>query len=148
MEKILVAVDGSDHAARAVDVAAELAAKYGAQLIVLHVMTGGAYEVPSGMQEYGEIERMYQTERDILAGAAETIVSEAATRVTSAGLAKPDTMIVVGRAASSIVDTAESLGTELIVVGSRGLGGGAGVFDGSVSNRVNQLARCSVLTVR
>ena len=37
MKKILVATDGSDHAGRAVDLAADLASKYDADLIILHV---------------------------------------------------------------------------------------------------------------
>ena len=39
MERILVALDGSDHSNKAVDLAADLAEKYGARLVLLHVLS-------------------------------------------------------------------------------------------------------------
>jgi len=38
IKTILVATDGSDHAGKAVDLAADIAAKYGARLVLLHVL--------------------------------------------------------------------------------------------------------------
>lgn len=53
-----------------------------------------------------------------------------------------------GSPAEEITDAAKELGADLIVVGSRGLGGVQSAFLGSVSDRVLHLAHCPVLVVR
>jgi nucleotide-binding universal stress UspA family protein len=39
MQRILVALDGSEHSDKALDLASDIAAKYGAELVLLHVMS-------------------------------------------------------------------------------------------------------------
>ena len=41
MQRILVALDGSEHSDKALDLASDIAAKYGAELVLLHVMSDG-----------------------------------------------------------------------------------------------------------
>ncbi len=53
-----------------------------------------------------------------------------------------------GRAATVLLDTARRLGAELLVVGSRGLGGFSGLLLGSVSEAVSRHAPCPVAVVR
>ena len=53
-----------------------------------------------------------------------------------------------GRAADKIVETANDGGFDLIVIGSRGLGGIKEFFLGSVSDRVADEAKCPVLIVK
>ena len=53
-----------------------------------------------------------------------------------------------GRAADKIIETANEGNFDLIVVGSRGLGGIKEIFLGSVSDRVADEARCPVLIVK
>ena len=53
-----------------------------------------------------------------------------------------------GRAADKIVETANNGGFDLIVIGSRGLGGIKEFFLGSVSDRVADEAKCPVLIVK
>ena len=53
-KKFLVAVDGSDHGWKALDLATDLAAVSDAELIILHVVS---YEpMPEGLQQYAKIE--------------------------------------------------------------------------------------------
>jgi nucleotide-binding universal stress UspA family protein len=54
-------------------------------------------------------------------------------------------VIVTGEARREILDAARELGADLIVVGSRGLGGFRGHVLGSVSRGVAKSAPCSVL---
>jgi nucleotide-binding universal stress UspA family protein len=54
----------------------------------------------------------------------------------------------MGRADVEIVELAEELGADIIVVGSRGLGGFRRVLIGSVSDSVVRHAPCPVLIVR
>jgi hypothetical protein len=39
MQRILVALDGSEHSDKALDLASDIAGKYGAELVLLHVMS-------------------------------------------------------------------------------------------------------------
>ena len=55
-ENILVATDGSDHGTKAVNTAADLANKYGAKLIIGHVLLHG--EPPSAFRRMTEIEHL------------------------------------------------------------------------------------------
>src|SRR5690348_8989059 len=59
-----------------------------------------------------------------------------------------ETMIRVGSPADEIVHTAETIGANLIVLGSRGWGEMRSVLLGSVSERVLHHAHCPVLIVR
>lgn len=59
-----------------------------------------------------------------------------------------ETLIRVGDAATSILETAQAVAAELIVMATHGRKGMARVFLGSVAERVVREARCPVLTVR
>ena len=51
-KRIMAAIDGSPHANRAIDHAADLASKYGAELILLHVMASpGSAHVPPELHD-------------------------------------------------------------------------------------------------
>jgi universal stress protein family protein len=66
-KKIVVPVDGSAHANRAVDCATDLANKYGAELILLHVMAStGPACIPAELYEYARIEHIDAIEADIM----------------------------------------------------------------------------------
>ena len=53
-----------------------------------------------------------------------------------------------GRADEEVVDLAEEVGADLIVMGSRGLGGMSRALVGSVSDSVVRHAHCPVMVVR
>ena len=58
--KILVPVDGSAHANRAVDCATDLANKYRAKIILLHVIApSGPARIPTELFEYARIEHWF-----------------------------------------------------------------------------------------
>ena len=61
---------------------------------------------------------------------------------------KVSTKILEGRPADKIVETAKDDKTDLIVMGSRGIGGIREFFLGSVSDRVADEATCPVLIVK
>jgi nucleotide-binding universal stress UspA family protein len=58
------------------------------------------------------------------------------------------TKLVEGRPADKIVETAKNGNFDLVVVGSRGLGGIKEFFLGSVSDRVADEAPCPVLIIK
>jgi nucleotide-binding universal stress UspA family protein len=145
--RIVLASDGSEEAARAARTAIELSNNLGAELHVVYVghMPNVFYESPgawaldrelaSRMEERAEEESLTRLEVQVQK------VSEAGGKVTQAH-AK------VGRPDVEIVRLAEELDADLIVVGSRGLGGIRRALMGSVSESVLHHAHCPVLVVR
>ena len=128
----LVAVDGSDHALRAVAEAARLAGQIkGCTLNLVNVQHWLSRE------------------------AAETELASRgwkATEKARALLAATSTPwqlhVVMGEAADAIVALSTRLGCQTIVVGSRGLGATENLLVGSVAYKVIHLSPVSVLVVR
>jgi len=149
IERILVATDGSDHAAKAVEFAADLAVKYGAHLIVLHAVSDwGSGRVPDELAAYEKAEHMHVTERDIRVGIANEILHRAEAAARAEGADDLDVMLVDGRASKAILETAKARNVDLIVLGSRGLGDAQSLLMGGVSHKVSHLAPCTCITVK
>lgn len=149
LKTILVPVDGSDSSNRALDLACDLAVKYGAELKVLHVMEEiGSSRIPPDLERYVEMEHVDVSERSMLEGVAKQIVSRAATRAREAKVAKVSEEIRLGNPGRVIVDYARQTGTDLVVMGRRGLGLVSELFLGSVSHSVSQHCDCHCLTVK
>jgi nucleotide-binding universal stress UspA family protein len=125
IETILLATDTSPASGAAEDHAIELAARLGARLLVVSVVTG----TPSI--------------RDARQLAIEKIVQ----RARSIG-ADAQGITWDGPAGESIVDVAEAEAADLIVVGTHDRGAVGRLFLGSVSDHVVRHARCPVMVVR
>ena len=135
-EKILLAVDGSDHARKAVPVAIDIAKKSSGEVLVFHVREhlvarGGSYELEEAEAA------------SALAGGIEAEIKAAGVQ-TSCRLERA----LAGHVAQAILDAAESGGADLIVMGSRGLSDLRGLLLGSVAHKVIQLADRPVLVAR
>lgn len=149
VETILVPVDGSEHANKAIGISSDLAKKYGARLIALHVMPEPASEgVPVRLRAYERLEHIRVTERDRLQAQSEEILSDAKLQATEIGAPNVETLHRSGDAAAIILEVAEDQGADLIVMGSRGMGNVKGLLLGSVSHKVGQLSECSCITVK
>jgi nucleotide-binding universal stress UspA family protein len=141
---IVVGTDGSETAGKAVDAAVELARVCGATLELV-----SAYEpVPAARlrdearQMPADLQWMVNPREDVDA----TLV-EAAGRAAAAGVtANPHAR--EGDAADAILDVAEELGADLIVVGNKGMTGAKRFLLGSVPNKVSHHAPCAVLIIR
>jgi nucleotide-binding universal stress UspA family protein len=145
---ILVAVDGSEHSDRAVDYAASLASNYDAELIVLHVVpTLGSARVPPELSELAHAEHVELTEVDVLKGAADQILQTAEARARGQGAKRIRTSMGIGQIAQTIVWHAKEEGTDLLVMGRRGLGSVRGLMLGSTTQKVMHLSECACLTV-
>jgi nucleotide-binding universal stress UspA family protein len=135
-DRILIAVDGSPYSEPAVSSAVEIATKFNSQAFVLHVREhdrGRAGAFPM------------ETPQDALELVTDTVKTLRAAGITASGDVHG---AVAGYAAKDIVDTAKTQGVDLIVMGSRGLSDIAGLFVGSVTHKVLQLAHVPVLVVR
>ena len=141
MEKILIATDGSPSALQAVELGLELAAEQEAQPVFVHVAPGtevlpvtgfamGPVSVPHEVTDY-DMEPLEQA------------VQLAEEQGLSAG-----SRLLVGDAAKKIVEYADQIDADLIVVGSRGHGAISGALLGSVSRGILHAAKRPVLIVR
>jgi nucleotide-binding universal stress UspA family protein len=135
--KILLATDGSEDAALATKAAIDLSNQSGAELHIVHV---GRSSFRLSPKEYRAAAR---EKIDELAKAVE----EAGGDVTETHLSIDDSQ-TPGNEAEHITGVAEELGADLIVIGSRGLGGMKRLLMGSVSESVVKHAHCPVLVMR
>ncbi len=142
-QSILVGTDGSDAAGEAVAHAVRMASALGARLQIV-----SAYEpVP---ERRLRIERV-QVPSDVQVNMREEVLAllETARRdAEAAGVSRIETFARVGDAADAILDVAEEQGSDLIVVGNKGMTGATRFLLGSVPNKVSHHAPCSVLIVR
>jgi len=138
---ILVAVDGSTHATKNVEIAADVAQRYGAKLVILHVVAR-LFEgrVRDELANFASMEHTEQTEYEMLQELGREIVQSAALSAHQKGITSVETVVEVGDPASVIVSMTRARSADLIVLGRRGLGTLAGLLLGSVSHKVIQLA--------
>jgi nucleotide-binding universal stress UspA family protein len=134
--KVLLATDGSEDAAVATRAATDLSNQSGAELHVIYV---GRSSITLSPHEYEAEARARIDELAKMVEDAGGTVAGTHLRVDSQGS---------GTEAQHITGVAEELGADLIVVGSRGLGGMKRALMGSVSESVVRHAHCPVLVVR
>lgn len=136
LKRLLVPVDFSSAADRALDMAIDVAKKFDADLIVAHV-----YTLPTAL--YGGT-LLWPTEdyRRAAADELEKVVSDARARYPKVG-----SMLVEGAPHEKILEIAKARGVDLIVMGTQGRRGLAHALLGSVTERVLRSAPVPVLTV-
>ena len=137
--RILVGVDGSGPAHRALLSAIDLAARFGSELDIVTVqpVRAGAVErfvrtaVPASREEQG----------------LRTLLSEAEGRARAAGVVRVGTSLLAGDPAEELLGFARRRATDVIVVGGRGLSFGTRPSLGSTSRRLVHESSCPVLVV-
>jgi nucleotide-binding universal stress UspA family protein len=137
MERIVVGFDGSEHARKALQRAAEIA--NGATVAVVSAANVTPYlrDPAGGVGPVDPADAEARTKA--LAEAREFLEGKGVNGVYVEGH---------GRPADVIVEEAEESGADLIVVGTRGHGATRQLFMGSVSTNVVHHAPCDVLVVR
>jgi len=144
---ILAATDGSDHAERAVEVAAAIADIYDAKLILVHVLPDVVNErLPEYLEKLVEFERLDVGEA--LNSIGQSALDRAQQQARKLGVKDVETALTTGSPAKEILEIAERLNVDFIVMGSRGRGDLEGLLMGSVSHKVSQLAKQTCITVK
>ena len=136
--KILVPVDFGDASARAVSVAAALAARTGGRLHLLHVES---LDVPAYFTE--DQVRALERERQVARARAREFLRDFGARH---GASQFTSHIDEGLPSSSIVD--EAAAADLVVMGTHGRRGPARWWMGSVAERVIRQSAAPILVVR
>lgn len=171
---ILVATDDSANSCRAVEFAGDIASKYEARLILLHVI--------HPLQINKEFKRMLEVEKLTAASPrlrqiasrfpetvaenlvslnegvnasyrylqvlAEQVLEHASSLVRKHGREEVETRVEDGDPAHEILQCAKRENADLILLGSRGPGDLKELLMGSVSYKVSQYAKCSCVIVK
>jgi nucleotide-binding universal stress UspA family protein len=148
MKRILVGVDGSATSLKAVELAADLAKKCGAQLTLLTVVPRSPPAVDPTFEEYARIEHIQDPPEEFVVAAAEKVLDRARKAAGAKGATPIEAGPAFGDPAREIIAEAEDRNADLIVVGSRGHGRLAGLLLGSVAQKLVSHAPCPVLVVR
>jgi nucleotide-binding universal stress UspA family protein len=175
MERIMVALDGSEHSEKALDLASDIAARCGAELVLLHAVSDKPLtdaerhmveveylnEIGTGLDGFAveppgdpsvRAQRILQHYADVARRFREVLgqrlMSQARARARDKGVRSVQNVLENGDPASTILRLAKGLHVDMIVLGSRGLGDAQGLLMGSVSHNVAHLAECTCVSVK
>lgn len=175
MERLLVALDGSAHSDKALELAADLAEAYGAELLLTHVMSSAPLSLAEremAAAEYADELANWTTSRtttgtvepegsghellmhynDLTHHFRETmgnhLLALANTKLSGRNISSVQVLLADGDPAETITGLAKDRNADAIVIGSRGLSDIKGLFLGSVSHKVSHLAECTCITVK
>jgi nucleotide-binding universal stress UspA family protein len=135
-EHILIAVDGSSRSEKTIAMATDLAKRYGSAVTILHVREYERYE--GSDVDMGPPISAEQLVDDVLA----------TFRVAGVEAQGEVRRVSSGDTPEQIVEVAEKVTADLIVMGSRGMSEWKSLLLGGVAAKVVALATCPVLLVR
>lgn len=141
---ILVPVDGSEGAWRALENAMNIGEKFGSKLVVVNIIQPYNNAALLAMPlEHGE----NAVGNDEFEKIGDKVLAMAMEKMAGYPYEK-DVCMEIGHPSERIIAIAKKLKADLIVIGSRGLSGIAEFFLGSVSSKVSQYADSPVLIVK
>ncbi len=140
VKKILIPTDGSDYSMRAAQYGISAAKLLGAETTIIYVIDTVVLDQISRITARDTVENELKQD-------GERYVKYIAGLAERAGV-KATRLVVTGRPFEQIVQTAKSLGANLIVMGTYGRKGAERILIGSVAERVIEYASCPVLVVR
>jgi nucleotide-binding universal stress UspA family protein len=149
--KLLVCTDGSPDSAKALEKAVEIAGGCRADEVTVISVIANKYSFPEtttdrlpltsdDIKHFENILELERNEKNIMLAEAAKLFDEIKVNV--------NILIESGHPAETIARVAAEGNYDMIIIGSRGLGGLKKFFLGSVSNAVLQEASCSVLVVK
>lgn len=172
IKKVLIATDGSEHATKAIEFGSDIAARYDAEVVLVHVLL--RHELPDDVKRIVAVEHL--TVREPLPSAAvpavdlaniinirggaptipdealsaigERVLEHAENTARDRGVEKIVKRIEDGKPVDRILAVAKEEGVDLIVSGARGLSDLQALLVGSVSHKLSHLAPVTCLTVR
>jgi nucleotide-binding universal stress UspA family protein len=172
LKKILIATDGSEAANKAIILGSDIASKYGAEVVLVHVLL--RRELSENLRHMAEIEHLY-TETDpsgstptkgrfpagialsdlnsahrerVLRALGEEVLQRAANLARTHGAKKITTRLEDGDPVNRILEIAGIEKVNLIVSGARGLSDLKGLLVGSVSHQLSHLSPVTCITVK
>lgn len=141
MDRILVPVDGSENSIKAVEKAMEIGSLKKSHITILTVVNSQRDNPYILEQDYSTDTSQRNTENG-------KRVLKSALEMCESYDGEVDTLLRNGDIAEVVIDTAEELDIDLIVMGRRGMSISARSLLGSVSNKVLNYSNRSVLVVK
>jgi nucleotide-binding universal stress UspA family protein len=139
MRSIVVGTDGSSDAELAVERAAEIAKPAGATVHLVTVVGRETFHEPiASSARMGEVD---------MGGIAESVLARGARKLEDAGV-PVETHTREGDPARGLIEVADELDADLIVVGARGKAGLERFLLGSVSHKLSHYSGRTVMVVR
>ena len=139
--RVVVGIDGSPASARALSWGAEEARQHGAEIYVVM-----AYSIPSPPVAIGMVQPPWRDEHEWRQDAEAAVQQTLRETLGEHEGLRVSTEVVEGSPAKALIDASSR--ADLVVVGTRGHGGFAGMLLGSVSQHVTAHAACAVTVVR
>ena len=169
IKTMLVPIDGSVHASRALELAVDMADRYDAKLILLNVIGPGP--VPDQLRRMAEVEHLVENktantavphskaptlgvrdnqfqEIQVLESISRILLGHAKQSAAEKGINKIVEVSDHGDPAECILRAADKNDVDMILMGGRGLGALKGLVLGSVSSKVQQLAEAVTVVVK
>ena len=172
--KILCPTDGSDHAYKALDLAIDMAKKYEAALVIMHVPHRSEnidalqrFAETEGLAEHvnTEINRLRSMDYRVAVATGSAfqdsgvsprllievgrhIIDGAKGHAEQRGLENVDARLEAGDPADRILECIDKEKIDCVIMGSRGLNNLKGLFLGSVSHKVANRAPCTCIAVK
>ncbi|BDI32119.1 universal stress protein [Capsulimonas corticalis] len=140
-QNILLASDGSDCAVKSAEAAVAIAKQFESRLTIVNVYQPPVYTDPYGGSIICDSEQKYIVD---FQNEAIRAAGQIAEKYGAPYCGRKE----IGNTAAVIVDAAEQEHCDLIVLGSRGLGGVQSFLLGSISRRIAHYAHCPVLVVK
>lgn len=140
--KILVPIDGSNSSKKSIKVAKEMGEKFNAELLILTVIpeTTVFEQYPTSFPYTLEVDQANIDRATFVLSDVEKELADYEPKV--------QTYYLSGNPAQQIIKFAEDNKVDLIIMGNRGLGAFSRTFLGSVSNKVINHSKISVLVVK
>lgn len=147
-QKILVGVDGSESASRAVALAAELCRVHDAGLVLVHVVQLSA--IADEVLKISATAHLKENPKGVLERLSQEVLDRARKQAVDAGVSEDRITTVTrdGNQARQLLRVTKQQKADLIVMGTRGRGRVEGLLLGSVSQKIAALAPCPCLIAR
>lgn len=153
-DKILVPLDGSEHSAKALEIAIQIAKEFNGRLTLIHAYSLSIQPIimpePTALSysavpplTAAEISRVVEATRKV----GDKILEEGEGKAAAEAV-QVERILVEGHAVQEIVRVAKEYSFDLIVIGARGISHIREILLGSVSDGVSHHAPCPVLVVK
>ncbi|MDH3691363.1 MAG: universal stress protein [Gammaproteobacteria bacterium] len=171
IKRILVAIDGSEHAVKALELGSDMANLYGADMTLVHVISNEP--IPDALLRVAEIEHVVtapagdlsvpmapvihgsdavaqreQELREVREHIGRKLLKDGEVLARSKKVGHVKSILEEGDPAERILARADEETPDMIVVGSRGHSKVKALVVGSVSNKVNHRAKCTCVIVK
>jgi len=146
ISSVLVAVDGSRAARKAITLASEIVKTANGTVHLVNVVNEP--QLPEALQDFVDAEKIAGPPEKVLHQIANHVLDDAVRRAKEAGAPNVTTEIMTGPVARTIVAYAKDRKVDMIAIGTRGGNDFDELLLGGVSRRVSALAPCSCLLVK